>query len=70
MNLKELQNTLKAHFESDGDLPYVEAVSVRKYTKKSFPAFKDYCIIISPKTRMHTSDTRASFRVSRKPSRM
>ncbi|MGD2087265.1 MAG: hypothetical protein PVH61_13860 [Candidatus Aminicenantes bacterium] len=51
MNLKQLQNMLKAYLEGDGDISYVEVVTVRKYTKKALPAFQDYCIIISPKTR-------------------
>ena len=51
MNLIQLTTAVKAHLELAATLSYVEAVTIRKYTKKSLPTFTDYCIIISPKSR-------------------
>lgn len=52
INVIDTLNLLKSHIESDPNLSYIEAVKAGKYTRKSFPPFQDYAVILSPQKRV------------------
>jgi hypothetical protein len=52
----ELPAIIENHLNTDPELSYIEATAIQDWETDPFPAFKDYCLIITPNSRKITRE--------------